>query len=626
MIPRAYIRNFFILLIFFLVIMFAGKIFPAAIGTLLCLVLMYGYYFVILRGVQFCNVDFLGILKREFAQILFAAALGVIFIVIEINSQQTIYIWDSLETWEPVIFCEGMTFTDPFAAVKTWKSSINHSDYNNFLPMLMVLPAHIFGKSFLHYVLYVWLMFGLPAIFLISAALKTFLENCGYKVFPCAVFMAIFMLFPIFEVPLFIGYANVSILLPGAIILIMLLNLKKDELQKSRLLTISLLSIFAVFQARTAAYMIVGCFAGYTVYLILSSYFEKNLRRDFLTLCKKFLFIGVSAVLMMLPLFFSFLKKSVTYDYGTAYSAYALGMEFSARILDHAAWIGFLMYGVFFVAIILGLFNKKLRAAAALIFVWLAVAVILFCRVQLMGWQHFYIMILPFGAAIAALIAVIFSRAKILSAILAAILILNFAHTFGGILPEYGHVFNKNYELPVRYEIADMKNFVEYLNGLTAGTDKKIFLLASGSLYNSTTLQKIYIPEKHVALPNLLNTADVDLRDGFPVQFFDADFVVIATPPQVHLRAEDQSVVVKTAEFILKPSPISARFKLIEEFKFQPQLAENSIVTFKIYEKISPLEKSDIEFAEKVFDEIYPNNAELFKNRFENYAREHFGE
>ena len=63
------------LAIFFLVIMFAGKIFPTVIGTLLCLLLMFGYYKFIFYCLKFCDVDFAGILKSELPQILFVSAV-----------------------------------------------------------------------------------------------------------------------------------------------------------------------------------------------------------------------------------------------------------------------------------------------------------------------------------------------------------------------------------------------------------------------------------------------------------------------------------------------------------------------------------------------------------------------
>ena len=583
------------------------------LGILLCLFLMAGYYKIILCSLKFCNTDFLGVLKDDLQKILFVSAISIIFIFAMVSQQQTIYIWDSLETWEPMTFCEEITFDNPLQALKNLRSSINHADYNNFLPMLMVLPAHIFGKSFLCYTLYVWIMFGLPAIFLISAWLATYT-----KIFSCSTFMIIFMLSPIIFVPIFIGYANISILLPVSIIFMMLMNLNKSELQRKPLILIGVLSFFAVFQARTAAYMIVACFIGYTFFIIISS---NNLREDIFMLCKKYLYIGISALLIMSPLFFTFIKHAVTYDIGSAYSGYALGQDFFGRIFYHISGLGEIIYIIFAVGIIFGLLNKKFRALTAWIFLWTAVAVILFCKVQVMGWQHYYIMILPFMIMIAIITAQIFSYKKFVGIAIIFILIFNFTQTF--LLPnKFSELFNSGYQIPIRNDIPDMKNFVSDLNNLPS--DKKIFLLASSGEYNSTSLKKIYVPEKHDALPNLLNTVDVDLRDGFSTEFFDADFIVIFDPIQTHLLPESQTVVVKPAEIILNPSPIAEHFKLIREYKFTPGVGNYPEVTAKVFEKISAFEKSDIDFVENIFTELYPDKNDLFKNRFEKYKQDNF--
>ena len=164
------------------------------------------------------------------------------------------------------------------------------------------------------------------------------------------------------------------------------------------------------------------------------------------------------------------------------------------------------------------------------------------------------------------------------------------------------------------------------MNDLTAGTDKKIYLLASSVLYNYTAIGKIFIPEKHNAMPNLLGTADIDLRDGFPTSFFDADYVIVTEPIQTHLLPKDQSVVVKLAELILNPLTSSTNFKQVKEYTFYPEAEGISSLTFKVYEKISPFDKSDIDYVEKIFVELYPDNDDLFKNRFEKYKQEKFKE
>lgn len=600
-----------------------GKIFPTFAGVILCLLLLCGYYGVLFRCLKFCNVNFLDELLSDLPRILVVAVIGTAFIAFMINSQQTIYFWDSLETWEPAVECANMTFADPHQALKDLRASINHADYNKFLPMLIALPMYIFSKSFLGYELYVWLMFGLPGIFLAAATFRTILEKSGVKTFPCSAIMAIIMLLPIAEIPIFIGYANISILLPGSILLAMLLSLDKAQLQRDRLIYIAALCVFAVFQARTAVYMILGLFLGYTVYLIISSAQERSLQRDFILLCKKFLYIGAFGLIMTLPLFFTFIKHALTYDIGTAYVAYQQGFTFPERILAHVAYLGLIIYALFLIGAAISFANKKFFPFAAFFLTWALIPAILICRVQVMDRQHFYTIILPLAIFIAMLISFALSRKKLIGAALVFVLAFNFCQAYSATL-NLPPLFQFAYPMPVRHDIDDLKNFVDDMNNLTKGTDKKIYLLASGASYNGHILTKIYFPENENALPSLMNTADVDAKDGFAPHFFDADYIIVTSPIQLHLQAQDQSIVVMPAKWIENSSPLSRHFKKISEKSFSLGGDGVPSVTFKLYEKISPLEKSDIDFVEEFFAKKYPDKDNLFKNRFEEYKREHF--
>lgn len=597
-----------------------SKLLPSVAGTILCLLLLGGYYYVIGCCLKFCDVNFREVLMNDLPRILIVAAIATGFIVFMINAQQTIYTGDSLETYEPTLRCEETAFSEPIKALRNLRSSINHDDYNNFLPMLMALPMHIFGRSFLCYTLYVWLMFALPAILIAAATLKTHLDNAGIKTLPCSALMAILLLLPICEVPIFVGYANISIWLPGAVILATLLSLDKSQLQRDRLIFIAILCICAVFQARTAAYMILGEFFGYTVYVMLSSLQEKNFLQNVLMLCQKFLFIGVAALLMMLPFFFTFVKHALTYDIGSAYSAYQLGHDFLMRLKAHAGYLGFLIYAIFFVGASWLLRNKKFFPLAAFFLTWTLAPSILICRIQLMDRQHYYTILLPLAFIIAAFLVDILSKKKIVGAALIVFLSFNFLQTYTAPFDSQGFL-SANYSAPVRHDIDDLKNFVAYLNRLSRNGEKKIYPLADSALYNCHTLKKIYIPDDHDALPNLFYNNEIDLRDGFAPEFFDSDIVLVTEPLQLHLRAEDQTVVVALAEFMTTSSPISEHFKKVKEYTFN---ATGNDVTFIVYEKISPFEKSDIEFVEKFFVERYPDKDDLFKNRFEKYKRKNF--
>lgn len=605
-------------------IIIVTKFLPHLAGIILCLILIGGYYGLIWRALKFCKINFLDMLKVDLPRILLVAAVSTGFIVAMISSQQMIYFWDMLETWEPTIFCEEITFSDPLQALINLHSSINHADYNNFLPMLMALPMHLFGKSFLCYELYVWLMFGLPAIFFAAATFKTIFDGAGVRIFSCSALMTIILLVPIVEIPVLVGYANISILLPGSIIFAMLLSLDKSKVQLEPLILIGVLSVVAVLQARTAAYLILGLFMGYTAFSLSRGIRDRALLPDLLNLAQKFFVIGVVGLTIILILFFPFLKHVLTYDIATAYSAYAQGFDYATRIFVHATDLGFLIYALFIVGLILSLREEKIFLYAIFCAAWFFTAELLICRVQVIDLQHNYTMILPFAFMLIVLISFAELRKKICAAII-FVMVFNFCQTFSATL-NVPKIFHQPFPKLVRNDIDDMKKFVDDLNALTAGTDKRIFILASSPLYSAHILTKIYLPDNHNALPSLMEANVIDLRDGFPINFFDADYILVVEPIQLHMRAQDQSVVVKPAEWLLNSSPISQHFKLIREDIFKPNMYDVESATFKLYEKISPLERSDINFAEEIFVELYPTHNELFKARFEQYKREHFGD
>lgn len=105
------------------------------------------------------------------------------------------------------------------------------------------------------------------------------------------------------------------------------------------------------------------------------------------------------------------------------------------------------------------------------------------------------------------------------------------------------------------------------------------------------------MPDVFDAMPNLMDTADIDLRDGFPIHFFDADFVITTEPVQIHHREEDQAVVAKLSELVTR-TPLARHSKLINETSLYPAEDIDYRVTLKVYEKISPFDKSDIDFVD----------------------------
>ena len=74
------------------------------------------------------------------------------------------------------------------------------------------------------------------------------------------------------------------------------------------------------------------------------------------------------------------------------------------------------------------------------------------------------------------------------------------------------------YAPPIRNDVEELRNFIAAMNKLTAG-ENKVYLLSSSALYNYTSFKQANMPDSFDAIPDFIGTADVDLRDGFPIFF-----------------------------------------------------------------------------------------------------------
>lgn len=619
-----WLLSLMILLLFIFAGRYAGGIIPnQLIGLAICLFLLDGYYGLLVRGVGMCELSVGKAFRSVWRGVLLVSTVSACLLFLEVNTNQTIYFWDSLETWEPTVQCSKEVFANPFQALKDLRNSINYSDYNNVLPMLLALPLHIFGSEFLCYVLSIWIMFVLPTAFLVGLGVNRWLEYQKIETPSCALLMTLFLMFPVYELPILLGYANAAYLLPGTVLLMLLMNLKFEKMEFGQLFMIGMLSVLAVLQSRTAAYMVTGCYCGYVLCILFEGYRQKNFREYAGLLFRRFLYVGFFCLGFFFVFFHGFFVHVFSYDYATAYSAYKMGVPFWHRVLVPFGYSGVVLTIMLLFALTIGVLHEKYRVHSLWLFCWIVSSIILISRIQVMGWHHMYVMLLPMMIAIVANIAIFLDSTKKLGYLLVVIFGINFIQIFSG-RGVFFESFNVSTQyLPeVRYDINELRSVVSKVNSMGG----KSYWLISSHFYNAHMLQKIDFPHTGNSLPNSFVTHDVDLRDGFPLTFFDADIVVVGDPIQTHLRPEDQSVVSVLAGMMLSDTIISKHFRLVQVYEmshdkipiFESEMREK-IVQMKVYQKISPFGKDDIDYVATAFETLYPDHPTLFRDRFTSY-------
>ena len=114
--------------------------------------------------------------------------------------------------------------------------------------------------------------------------------------------------------------------------------------------------------------------------------------------------------------------------------------------------------------------------------------------------------------------------------------------------------------------------------------------MASGRVLNASTLRSLNLPDSQPAVNNLLQTADVDLRDGFPTDFLQASVVVTTDPIQLHLAQGTQEVVRYLAEQVMDSTSLIGRHFEKQECTF----TLDDDVKVYVYVKQSEFEAEDL--------------------------------
>lgn len=150
------------------------------------------------------------------------------------------------------------------------------------------------------------------------------------------------------------------------------------------------------------------------------------------------------------------------------------------------------------------------------------------------------------------------------------------------------------------------------------GYDGGMYCIASHEHLNCETFMKLDFPEETPF--KAIYTKDVDMRDGFCTDFFDADIILVCNPAQVHLGEEHQRIITTLNDIFLgEPCEFTEKYELTEEYDIDYG------ITVYMFVKHTELDKEDILYVKGLYQEYYADYPELFANRFDDYILQRYG-
>lgn len=592
-----------------------GNIFPAASAALF----MCAFYALIFAAIKSGGerrgqvADKGKALSRRDFRTAHKAALAVIFVFFVVftlywaRQNNSIYDWDYGGYWERSIKTSKHIFSSPlFKSLFSLYLSINNDTRNTLLSCVISLPIKLFGQSYSTYIFINCIMFLLPAI-LVQGLIAIKLNKGILKdstVFVIAVVFA--ALFPANYYAAFAGYIDVACLLSlsCAVYLfvdydITLINIKKDVL-------IALMLCLSWLERRYVIYFIIGYAAAFAVKALTSLFCcgakhkSSPIKNILLNL---YIIGGVSLIILVLP-FGKFVWRALTGGYSHAYKDFdaplavkMLGLmdTYSAFAIAGAALAAYFCIKA-----------KKHRVVFLSLVVLAAVETVLFWHTQDMGPHHKMLLNLPiFVSCLLPLCLYQRKRSnRIVAVCIGAVFALNFISAFCLDMPR---IFSHRHHRLYRDDKESVLLLANKLEELTQGTDKKIYVASTSGTLSGSVLQRVKVPNTFDALDNIEMT-NTDMRDGFNVAFFTADYCVVTDPIEGRYTGNNVPCYL-SAMTQDDASYIGRHYKEIYQVTLQYGIKA------KVYERISGFTYEDKKQISDYFDALYPNDKELFSGR-----------
>lgn len=504
-----------------------------------------------------------------------------------IADEDPVYIWDYAGAYN-----RWRDFFSSNLGQFIWK--MRYSDYN-LTPFLILQPAKLlpFGSRF-DYIFSLYLFYFIPFCFLYAYFAKK-ISKGGNAVFLLNLFL-VYSFIPYWHTMLR-GYVDISAILFMTMALIVLAYTnfnKKKNIGKA--IIFGCLLYFPFLFRRYYAYSIISMY-------ILTPIFLGIAHMPSLVKIKRIVVFFIVAILtttgMLVLCQYPLMVKILSTNYSVIYSAYSAPIKDIFVFLINNTGIFYIsLFIISCVMIICCKYKIKLLCSYCLSNMFLTF--FLFIKTQSPGIHHlipiYFWMIIVCSCGIYILLKST-PYIKIYTTFFSILFLLFPVFSLSDIKNEFaGYPVIPSVE-PLKLDnFKNYKKLTEYL--LELGKANKIFVLGSSDKFSDAL---IYAIGQRKFNSNFIWSSQVDLRDGFNLDFLDAKYIALAIPVQLHLKPGSQMVVEIPAQSLLNCEDIGMAYK---KTGCEYNLADG-IKAF-IFEKVrDPTTREKESFKDK-FYKVYP--------------------
>ncbi len=477
-----------------------------------------------------------------------AIAFNIFAIIYTLNSE-IVYYWDNAGYWD--IAKNLSEFNSGFFMGVI--SSVQFSDYNELIALPIALIMRVFGDNRLVFVLAIVNLYLLPSYAILFQIAKNHLLIALLS--PAVLFLAL------------TGFVDVGSLLIATFCIYFV---NADILAKKRYFAIGIFSVLTfVLRRYYMFYAFAFLAAVFCVEWVLKPSNRKSLWVLFVTPLS-------TAFYFMQPFV---LENVFLTNLGNRYIAYQLGLM--TDVYFFIRYFGLLWLILAVVATVIAI--KKRNVLSIICGVTFLICFVLFTSVQTHGQQHL-LMYFPLFFVLISEFSDFFKSKKVQISLLTLALFTTLNVFVPRVQPQRIEDVRGFHPLPTfsllpqsRDDIDELVALHKFVDSLSSENQiSDVVLLSSSLQLNVSTMQHLYrslnMPTPEIQ-SNWLIIPEIDERDTFESPIFNADYILVATPLQLHREPEHQDVVSEPYEQLMNGE--------VEEFeKLEESFSVGEITVF----------------------------------------------
>lgn len=554
---------------------------------------------------------------RRIALILLFLLAGLWFTWYIVSQDSCVYYWDYGHYWTMSVQQTRYLYSDPVFTMSDLIHTINENDYNQLLPTLVTLPIKVLGEQHSTYVCINYIMFLAPTFLVLGAFAVRLAEVHGLKQDSWKAFllgMVLAVLMPVFWYAMLQGYIDVALLLPSSLLFLLALDWNGCSWNRHQIildLLVAALLLTVILFRRHFAYFVIGYVFALGILSLWQLFADRprSTGKGLLQITGNFALVGCTDLFILLAFFRQFLLHALFTNYGDMYSFY--DSAWKIKLLSIPNSFGGLLFAAGVLGIIVLIVMRKTPRYMVFAQVSLAVTAFTFFTVQTMGNHHRYgISMQIYMMLLLTVETLLFSEKKahrIAAGVLALLCLANFSSCYfpaARVVSAIPGVTGSVYNPVVREDLAQLHAMKDALNHLTEGSDRTVYVCASGNNLNGDLMNSLEKPDHSSPVHNLLGTSDTDLRDGFSNGLLYADILVVCDPPE-----GPNEISQYLSPLLLDEKSLGRHYSKGESFPLQNGVTATILIREEGYTK------GDLEMIANHFSEVYPNHKELFAER-----------